>query len=671
VKARLNPAQRAAVEHGDGPLLVLAGAGSGKTRVITERIARLIRSRAVPPETILAVSFTNKAANEMQERLARLIGPEAAGRVWLSTFHSFGVRFLREEIAALGYGKRFAIFDQGDSLGLVRNIVHRGADRRLDAAAVLARISLWKNRFLEPEGIPESDFEYDLVAKTTYREYEATMRNMRAVDFDDLVLHPVRILAGSSKRRDKWRARFAHVLVDEFQDTNRSQLELVRLLTGEGANICVVGDDDQSIYGWRGAEVGNILEFETIFPGAAVVKLEQNYRSSPEILTVANAVISSAKGRRHAKTLRATRGSGASVSLWAVPDAAEEAKLVAAEIRRLAGEGTPLRAMAVLYRSAAWSRLFEEELRIAGVAYRIYGGSQLFDKKEVKDALGYLRLVAHPDDELALRRIINSPPRGIGASSVEQLGAFAESHGISFARAFESAEALGRLPDGARQGAAALARTLKRARASVRGGDLAKTVRELFEDAGLFAELSNAAEPSTRKRLDNLHFLVGSVERFARQGVATGRAGLAEFVQRTMLHVDQETEDASDTVTLSTLHTAKGLEFDVVFLVGCVEGQLPHARTTDPKVTEASPTDVEEERRLFYVGITRARDRLYIVRPERAVLRGRPAALAPSRFLEAVPAEAVTESHKTASPSLAPADVAALGRALLARLAGG
>ncbi|MFW6049817.1 MAG: ATP-dependent helicase [Myxococcota bacterium] len=668
--SRLNAAQRAAVEHGDGPLLVLAGAGSGKTRVITRRIARLIE-RGTPPGAVLAVSFTNKAAAEMGERLAKLVGESAAQQVWLSTFHSFGVRFLTEERGGKR-GGRFVIFDQEDSLGLVRDLLRRevGGNRRLDAAAVLARISLWKNRFVAPEEVPESDFEYDAVARQVYPAYEAALRAMRAVDFDDLVVAPVRMLRESDRRRDAWRARFHHLLVDEFQDTNRAQLELVKLLANDRGNVCVVGDDDQSIYGWRGAEVGNILDFESHFPRTRVVKLEDNYRSHAPVLDVANAVIGRGAGKRHGKTLRAARGDGARVSVCTVDDPEAEAKLVVSEIKRLEREAQRRPGdVAVLYRSSAQARLVEEELRVAGIPYRVYGGTQFFDRKEVKDAVAYLRVVLHPQDELSLRRILNHPPRGIGATTIERVAGYARMHGMPFGRAVERIDRIEGVPDPARRGAEALQGALRRARGRFRAGDgLAAVARDLLQEVGLASYLDDPdGGPAGARRWRNVQALLQSIDRFERSE-REGKPSLASFLARLTLRIDQEAQEAGNRVTLSTLHAAKGLEFPVVFLIGCVEGSLPHTRTTDPKVTEATPADVEEERRLFYVGVTRACDLLYLVRPQRRSVRGKPVKLAPSRFLEGMPEHAIEERTFEGAPAMNNAQIADMTKALLDRL---
>lgn len=668
--AKLNAAQQAAVDHGDGPLLVLAGAGSGKTRVITERIASLLE-RGTRPDAILAVSFTNKAAAELVERVATRVGKYTADKLWLSTFHSFGVRFLRMEREALGYGGKFVIFDQGDTLGLVRDIMKREGigDRKLDASSILTRISLWKNAFKMPDEVPESDFEYDAVARDVYPYYEAALENMRAVDFDDLVLRPVKILSTRPDVRRRWQERFRYMLVDEFQDTNTSQLELVQRLANEQGNVCVVGDDDQSIYGWRGAEIGNILEFERHFEGATVVMLEDNYRSFAPILEVANAAIKRSTGKRHDKTLRAARGPGSAVRLVAVPDAAAEAKLVTSEMRHLNEERVRYGDMAVLYRSNLQARILEEELRGAGIPYRLYGGTQYYDRKEVKDAIAYLRVVVHSSDELSLRRIINYPPRGIGDTSIQRIGAHASKAGISFLAALRQADDLD-LPRGAKAGIRTVLGALQTAQLAFADGvDLAAHTRRLLTDVGLFDEIRGDGGTQARRRLENLEHLLRSIHSFE-QSEPTDARSIGNFLTRITLTFGAEEEAAGNQVTLSSLHSSKGLEFGVVFFIGLVEGRLPHSRTTDPKVSEAAPSDVEEERRLFYVGVTRARDQLYLIRPERKVVRGRVIPLVPTRFLEGLPEEALDYYTPVGEEPMSTDEVADMASAILAKLGG-
>jgi ATP-dependent DNA helicase Rep len=663
--------------------LVLAGAGSGKTRVITHRIARLLE-RGVKPEAILAVSFTNKAAGEMAERMVKLVGRDTASRLVLSTFHSFGVRFLQEEKKALGYATKFAIFDQGDSVGLVREVlreIRRGTDaRKLDAMAILSRISKWKNDFLSPDDVANAgkntahpDSEYDATAVEIYPRYESGLRAMCAVDFDDLVGVPVRILRKREDIRDKWRKRFRYLLIDEFQDTSRQQLELVRLLTNELGNLCVVGDDDQSIYAWRGADISNILDFDKHFKGAKVVKLEDNYRSKAPILEVANAAIAQSKEKRHGKVLRAARGPGDRVRLTALDDPEQESKFVAAEVRTLLDQRMRPANIAVLYRSNLQARLIEEELRAANVPYRLFGGTQVFDRKEVKDGAAYLRAIAFPRDEISLRRIMNYPARGIGDTTVERIERHAQAHDLSFADAFERIENVKDIPDAARRGAKALHSTLVKARKEFeQGRSLASAAQTLFKDVGLVAELQKAADgaASGERRVGNLNFLVSALDRYEKSE-RENKPALGNFLHRITTNSDSNAVDETGTdnrVTLSTLHGAKGLEFPYVFLIGVVEGQLPHSRTSDPKVTDATLADVEEERRLFYVGVTRAQDRLYITRYKRRMLRGKATLYTPSRFLDGLPEEFIEEYSRKIETALDTSDIAEMGRLLLQRL---
>ena len=657
------------MEHDEGPLLVLAGAGSGKTRVITARVARLLAS-GVPPSAILAVTFTNKAANEMRERLGEMIGQETAKEIWLSTFHSFGVRFVRQEAKELGLGSRFTIFDQGDSLGVVRELLRTEAkaDRQLDAQAILSRISLWKNAMLKPNQLRAKDDEYDQAAASIYAAYDSTLEHMHAVDFDDLVVKPVALLRDRPGIRSKWRARFAHILVDEFQDTNVAQLDLVRLLANERGNVCVVGDDDQSIYGWRGACVDNILDFEQHFPGAVVTKLEENYRSRASILNVANAAIEKSSKRPYAKVLRPVREAGPPVRICALPEPQEEAKFVASEIRKLQGEGTDASEIAVLYRSNTQAKLLEEELRIAGIAYRVFGGTKFFDRKEIKDGIAYMRIALNPRDELSLRRIVNTPARGLGSQSIRHIVDYARTHRMSLLRALRSAGSIEPLSARAQASAVRLGEAIEAAGKGFRAGGLANTATSLLRTVGLLQD-DAAQTPDAKRRRANIDFLVRSIERLEARGGAD-REGLQRLLHHIALDSSDpdEPEEQGRQVTLSSLHSAKGLEFSVVFLIGCVEGVLPHARTTDPKITDASVADLEEERRLFYVGVTRARDLLYLTRHKDRVARGRLVKITPSRFLQGLP-DADTESYQSSeSRELDRQEVADMAKALLERL---
>ncbi|HXV77191.1 MAG TPA: UvrD-helicase domain-containing protein [Candidatus Polarisedimenticolaceae bacterium] len=670
----LNPEQRSAVEHADGPLLILAGAGSGKTRVLTHRIARLV-DRGFDPGSIVAVSFTNKAADEMRRRTASLVGSRRASLLTMSTFHSFGLTLLREELRESGDRARFVVFDQADSLGLVREIlrgIYRGgAARRFDPLAILTRISNWKSASVRPaDAAADSACEYDAVAREIYPEYDERLQAMRAYDFDDLVCLPVRLLRDDPALRERWRGRIAHLLVDEFQDTSRVQLELVKLLANAQRNVCVVGDDDQSIYGWRGADVGNILQFATHFPGARVIKLETNYRSRAPILDVANAVIAGG-AHRHSKTLLAARGAGDAVRICLCDDGQAEASFVAGEIRDLTSAGSyRLDQIAVLYRSNLQARPVEQALTEAGIPYRLFGGQQFLDRKEVKDVAAYLRVVVNRSDEISLRRILNYPARGVGGRSVRRLERHAREHGIPFVDAFDRADAIVDLPDGARHGLASLRALLGEARRRLeRTGRLSAVAHRLIEEIDLRAALDDRAEGGNQgeARFHNATALVGWIERYERE-TPRDRKSLAEFLQRVALggaRADQD-EDRPG-VTLSTLHAAKGLEFPVVLLISCVEGRLPHSRSTDPTKSAAVAADPDEERRLFYVGITRARDRLYLLATRQRTLRGKTVDVAPSRYLDGIPPDRLERYERPEQRELSGSELSAAVRELLDR----
>jgi superfamily I DNA/RNA helicase len=657
----LNAAQKRAVDHFQGPLLVLAGAGSGKTRVITERIGRLVE-RGVPARSILALTFTNKAAGEMAERV-----PRAAREATISTFHAFGLRALTHERAAIG--GTFTVFDQGDAIGVVKDCLRRtDAGKRLDANAILARISLMKG--VRDGGaakpIEQDQDVYDEMAREIFPRYQAALRAFRAFDFDDLVGEVVRLLTAREDVLARFHDRFRFLLVDEYQDTNGAQLELLRLLAARDKNVCVVGDDDQAIYGWRGADSRNILEFEQHFPGAVVVKLEQNYRSRPDILEVANTVIDKrTDGSKHKKRLFSTKPKGELPIVLTCSTPEAEAAHVAREIRRLTrDERVRPSEIAVLYRSNGQARPVEEALREQGIGYRLVGGQQFFERKEVKDVLAYLKLALHPRDEIALRRIVNYPARGIGEQSLAHLAAHASSHGWLLVEAIERAAAIDGLPSVARSGCADLERVMSELRrklvtertpASVALRWLCERIR-LRDDIGDGASSNEAAA----RRWGNVDAFASTLARREERERAAGRDPTREddlrmFIQAMMLDTSDsgdEQETPKELVLLSTLHGSKGLEFDHVYLIGCEEGYLPHARTQVDKATDAAASDIarelgiksdiEEERRLLYVGITRARERLTISRCEARAMRGKGVPRTPSRFLGDVPEALVT-----------------------------
>jgi superfamily I DNA/RNA helicase len=696
---RLNSAQTQAVEHGEGPLLVLAGAGSGKTRVITHRIARLVE-RGVPPRAIVALTFTNKAAGEMRERVASVMGGERAtaqagarkGRsgggtdarsLTVSTFHSFGLNVLGLEREAVG--GRFTIFDQGDQTALVKQLLRdAGADRSYDAAAVLARISNAKNAFQSVDELPQREGDaYDEITKVVYPRYQSALRQYRAFDFDDLVCEVARLWRDREDVRARWQAEFLYVLVDEYQDTNRAQLEMLRLLCGSRRNVCAVGDDDQAIYGWRGADVRNILDFEQHFESARVIKLEQNYRSYAPILAVANAVIAKRTDSKWRKELFTQKTGGPAVRVAVAPTPEVEASWVGREIRRLLrDEKKRPREIAVLYRSNGQSRLIEETLREQGVAHRVVGGAQFFERKEVKDVLAYLKLALNPVDEISLRRVVNYPARGIGETTLDRLVSHAYARGWSLWQAVERVDALDDIPPAAREGCRALERIIVDARKELFGANRppSEVARAITDKVAMKAAIDvGAPAPDVAvKRWANVEGVLGTLaRREAKQGTrGTGSIeGLAAFLQMLTMDIEVETDDAADVVTLSTLHGSKGLEFEAVFLIGCEEGYLPHARTLDARATDGVPSntsdhaaDIEEERRLFYVGVTRAKDTLTLSRARNRVLRGKAIARTPSRFLMDVPPELLEEAViKDEAPTTA-REATAAAEAILAML---
>jgi DNA helicase-2/ATP-dependent DNA helicase PcrA len=671
----LNPAQREAIEHTTGPLLVLAGAGSGKTRVITQRIARLVE-RGVPAKAILALTFTNKAAGEMAERVAKALGKRGAGGATISTFHSFGLLVLGKERKAIGGA--FTIFDQGDSLALIKEILGRvDAGRRFDAAAVAARISNAKNAFQSPDDLAarEGD-EYDEMAQLVYPRYQAALRAFRAYDFDDLVCEVARLWRARADVLERWRKAYRFILVDEYQDTNRAQLELLTLLSAEHKNVCVVGDDDQAIYSWRGADVTNILEFEDQFPGARVVKLEQNYRSRAPILAVANAVIGKRTDARHRKVLFTDKPGGDAPRLVVAETPEAEAAWVAREARRFVqDERVRPGEIAVLYRSNGQAKLLEEALREQGVPHRVVGGQQFFERKEVKDVLAYLKVAIHRSDEIALRRVINYPARGVGDTSLERLAQHALARGWTLLQAVERVDALDGVPDVARAGCHALARivTETRARLVAEGARAGDVARALCDELGVRREIesSSPSPQAADRRWRNLESLFVTLSRRSLDGKTEAARVQSLGALLHMLTLDAQDDDEAEPgnlVTLSTLHGSKGLEFDVVFFVGVEEGFLPHLRTLETRATEAAPQDIEEERRLFYVGVTRARERLTLSRAKARVMRGKPTPRTPSRFLQDIPPELVVETEVRGPAALSLGEMTAKANDLLAAL---
>jgi DNA helicase-2/ATP-dependent DNA helicase PcrA len=625
----LNPEQRDAVTTTEGPLLVLAGAGTGKTRVITSRIAHLL-SKKVKPEAILAMTFTNKAAGEMRARVAKLVGKKRAERLTIGTFHAFCLATLREECARLGWAKGFTICDAADQRSTLKKVLRElhVAEATLQPGLLQSKISLLKNKRVDPSAFLESakDSEDELIGRA-WRRYNDVLGGTRRVDFDDLLVKTGELLRDHPDLRKAFEERYRYVLVDEYQDTNGAQYEIVKLIAGGHRNLCVVGDDDQSIYGWRGADVGKILSFDRDFHGAKVVKLETNYRSTRSILGVANRLIRNNTGR-HEKTLRSALTSGEDVQAVVMRDEDYEAEYIVREIGQLVGDGRAHKDFAILFRTAVQSRSFEAELRAKDIPYVLVGGMSFFDRKEVRDIVAYLRLVANPLDESSLLRIINCPPRGIGKVTIERVLAYATELGVSVCEAFGRVNEIeGVNPDTS----AAVQRLLERLTALEPGfkEDLVGSTRRLIEEVAYRGEVDRIY-PDEKTRNDRwaaVEEVLNFAENFKRRHP---RRGLGAFLNQLALSTD-DTADAEDAqkrsaVTLMTLHASKGLEFPRVYLIGLEEGLLPHTRS----VAEDS---IEEERRLAYVGVTRAREALTLTYTAERSKYGKRVRSHPSRFL--------------------------------------
>ncbi len=654
--ARLNPPQREAVVTTEGPLLVLAGAGSGKTRVITHRIVHLMRDHGVGARNILAVTFTNKAAAEMKERVVHMAGKAAQG-LRICTFHAFGADVLREHLHLLGWPKKFAIADMGDQLALVRRGMRERQidDRSFDARKVLALISKAKNSGEAPkpkpvlsgvEGPEGMGDDYDLITSEVFPIYQLGLKAQGAVDFDDLVLLPSQLFREHPGVLASYTRALKYLLVDEFQDTNKGQLELLLLLASLRKNICAVGDDDQCIYSWRGAEVRNILDFERAFPGGKEVRLEQNYRSTKTILDAANAVIAKNPDRK-AKRMWTDGAVGEKIRLVTAPSEEDEARFVAHEISKQVALGMPPDEIAVLYRTNGQSRPIEEALRERTIFYELIGGSEFFDRREVKDVIAYFKVIANPKDETSLLRIVNVPARGIGDVTMERLVAHAKVKGGSLWEAMEDAAAAENLPDGAAEKVAEFLALIARYRKLFGKGNLSQVTRQLLEEVGFkeSARMQTASPTAADRKIQSIEQVLTSLDAFEkREGP---KAGLLTYLNRLSLDTRQEEEELPSggrRVTLMTLHAAKGLEYRLVFLIGMEEDLMPHSGM------QGEPQNLEEERRLCYVGMTRAKEVLYLTRAAARVKRGKAVARTPSRFLEDLPKELVEERDLTAPP---------------------
>jgi DNA helicase II / ATP-dependent DNA helicase PcrA len=641
----LNPSQRAAVEHRGGPLLIVAGAGSGKTRVLTRRIAHLLATRDANPGQILAITFTNKAAGEMKERVAELVGARTRA-MWVSTFHSACVRILRSESARLDVSSTFTIYDQADSLRLMSMVMR---DLNLDPKkftprSFLGQVSNLKNDLIDHETYASraANQMEELVAEA-FGEYQRRLRRANAFDFDDLIASTVAVLQLFPDVAEHYRRRFRHVLVDEYQDTNHAQYVLIKELVGvetpelPAGQLCVVGDADQSIYAFRGATIRNIEEFERDYPSATTIMLEQNYRSTQTILTAANTVIARNASRRE-KKLWTDAGPGVPIVAYVADDEHDEASFIANEIDKLSDEeGLRPSDVAVFYRTNAQSRSIEEIFIRVGLPYRVVGGTRFYERREVRDAIAYLRALANPEDEVSLRRILNTPKRGIGERAEAMVEAFGQRERIGFAGGLERAAEAPGIATRSLSNIEAFVAMMTDLRTIVESGaDAATVLQAVLEQSGYLAELQASTDPQDETRVENLAELESVAQEFATENP---EGTLSDFLERVSLVADSDEipddVEGGGVVTLMTLHTAKGLEFPVVFLTGLEDGVFPHMRSL------GNPRELEEERRLAYVGITRARQRLYVSRSVMRSAWGTPAFNPPSRFLEEIPGEII------------------------------
>ena len=625
--AGLNKEQREAVESVDGPVLVLAGAGTGKTRVLTTRLAHILATRRAWPGQILSVTFTNKAAREMKERIGALIGGVVEGMQWLGTFHSIGAKMLRRHAELAGLKSNFTILDSDDQLRLMKQLIDaEGIDeKRWPVRTLASMIDNWKNRGLRPDDVSDSDGQGYAFGKgkLLYRQYQERLRALNAADFGDLLLETLHILKTNPDILADYRDRFRYMLVDEYQDTNVVQYLWLKLLASQSGNVCVVGDDDQSIYAWRGAEVENILRFEHDFPGAKVIRLERNYRSTPVILGAASGLIAANKGRL-GKTLWTEGGPGEQIRVQGVWDAEEEARNVAAEAEDLHRQGARYGDMAILVRASFQMREFEDRFISLGLPYRVIGGPRFYERAEIRDAMAYLRLIAQGDDDLAFERIVNKPKRGIGDASVATLHAFARARHMPLLAAAREIAATDELPPKARKALTELAANFARWTETAHVLPHTELAEMVLDESGYTDMLKADKSAEAPGRLDNLKEFVRSMEEFE---------SLAGFLEHVSLVMEIAQDESGDRINLMTLHAAKGLEFDTVFLPGWEEGLFPSQRTMD----ESGLAGLEEERRLAYVGLTRAKQRARISFAANRRVHGSWQSALPSRFLSEIP----------------------------------
>lgn len=642
----LNPEQKQAVLHTEGPLLVLAGAGSGKTRVLTHRIAYLVEEKMVSPWNILAITFTNKAAREMKERIENLIGPEAHN-IWVGTFHASCVRILRREIERLGYDRNFVIYDADDQKSLVKTCLDQLNinEKNFPPNSVLGEISRAKDELIYPDKFMRmyaSDYRMSRIA-AIYELYQKKLKANNALDFDDIILLTINILSGYPEVLDYYADKFRYILVDEYQDTNTAQYMLVSMLASRHRNICVVGDDDQMIYGWRGANLRNILDFEKDYPDCRVIKLEQNYRSTKIILDAANNVIKNNMGRK-SKKLWTENSKGTPVNRYEASDEHDEAYFVARTMRELKNSGRSYSDMAILYRINAQSRVFEDVFMKQGIPYKIYGGLKFYARKEIKDVIAWLRVVQNGNDDISLKRVINVPRRGIGKTTLDRIEQYAAAEGVSMYRIISRASDY---PD--------LSRALKSLQdfytfvENMRGlasrTELVSFIETLIDKSGIIRELEAEMTTEGKTRIENIKEFISVAQEFS--DMAEENPALEDFLAHISLVADiDDTEEVGDRVVMMTLHSAKGLEFPVVFMVGLEEGIFPSYRSA----TEEE--ELEEERRLCYVGITRAREILYITNAKCRMIFGSTAYNKESRFIGEIPEELISMPERYSSGPL-------------------
>lgn len=641
--ARLNPRQKEAVMHFEGPMLILAGAGSGKTRVITMRTAHLIE-KGVKASSILAVTFTNKAAREMKERVRAMV-KSSKGKPIISTFHSLCLRILRREIEPLGYKKNFTIYATSEQVSLMRNILSevKFYDKSFKPEAVLERISRTKNDFKSPEVVDEDD-PVEIASELLYPKYREALKTMNALDFDDLLLLTLQLFRENPVVLEKYREQYKYIMVDEYQDTNRIQYDLIKLLAGERGNLCVVGDDDQSIYGWRGADLGNILNFGKDFPGTLTVRLEQNYRSFDNILKAANGVIKNNE-KRMEKSLWTDRGDGPKVNIFKAVDTEDEAEWVAERIAMLKeAKNVAYEKIAVIYRANIFSKHFEEALRMQRIPYTVVGGTSYFERKEVMDITAWLKIIANPSDGMSFMRAVNSPKRGLGPSAIGKLTEFAHANSIDLIEALGRANEIERLKPNAAASAEEMYRITRHYRERfLTGRKMDKTLTDLIEEINYkdyIIKLYKTPEAAYR-RIENLDSFVESINHYESVEQDPSIQGFLETMALTDLIEDKEEKTASG-VTLISFHSSKGLEFPVVFIAGTEEEILPHKKSID------ADGGIEEERRLFYVGITRAMKELFITYTDHRKRYGKETPSVPSRFLYEIPEDVSKEIKRFA-----------------------